>query len=146
MLARAGAPGSRLKVNVWAGLSASVAEAVKVKRRPSLIVLLLRGARTGAMLGWEIPIMPDERETGMITRFPSADSTGVGELSIEKLLIDPSEPSNWKRTKKIAVPSLRFWLSPLESSQDRVSVPLFVMVVPKFPVVKPASPNDSTPT
>src|SRR5438309_2625202 len=83
MLAPAGAPGSRLKVKVCAGLSASVAEAVKVKRLPSLIVLLLSGTRTGAMLGWEIPIMPDERETGMITRFPSAASTGVGELSIE---------------------------------------------------------------
>src|SRR5262245_14529795 len=50
MAAPAGAPGSRLKVSVLAGTSASVAVAVKVSVLPSLTDLLPMAARIGATL------------------------------------------------------------------------------------------------
>ena len=50
MLAPAGAPASRLKVNVLAGRSASVAVAVKVSGVSSSTVLLPIAASTGAWL------------------------------------------------------------------------------------------------
>src|SRR5258708_6882492 len=49
MVAPAGAPGSRVNVNELAGMSASVAMAVKVSRLPSFTVLSLMGAKTGAL-------------------------------------------------------------------------------------------------
>ncbi len=58
MAAPAGAPASKLKVRVWAGLSASVALAVKESGVPDSIVLLPIPARTGGVLvGSLIPMM-----------------------------------------------------------------------------------------
>ena len=51
MLAPLGAPASSVKVNVCAGVFASVAVAAKVRSEPSLTDLLPMAARTGAMLG-----------------------------------------------------------------------------------------------
>src|SRR5437867_12497115 len=50
ILAPAGAPGSRLKVNALAGRSTSVAVLVKVRVLPSLTVLFPIAANTGAEL------------------------------------------------------------------------------------------------
>src|SRR5580765_8147183 len=47
MVAPAGAPASRLNLNVFAGTSASVAAAVKVKVPPLVTALLPMGTRTG---------------------------------------------------------------------------------------------------
>src|SRR5580765_7037 len=52
MPAPAGAPASRLKVRIWAGRSASVAEAVNVSRVCSFRVWLPMVASTGAVFGW----------------------------------------------------------------------------------------------
>src|SRR5712692_10433577 len=49
MVAPAGAPRSRVNVSELAGMSASVAVAVKVSRLPSVTVLSLMGAKTGAL-------------------------------------------------------------------------------------------------
>src|SRR5437899_1291426 len=51
MAAPAGAPGSRLKVNVWTALSESVAVAVNETVSPIWTNLLVVGPRTGAVLG-----------------------------------------------------------------------------------------------
>src|SRR2546425_1205692 len=48
MLAPVGAPGSRLKVSTLAGISASLADTLKVNSVPSLIVWLAIAASTGA--------------------------------------------------------------------------------------------------
>src|SRR5258708_37869131 len=49
MVAPAGAPGSSVNVNELAGMSASVAMAVKLNRLSSFTVLSLMGANTGAL-------------------------------------------------------------------------------------------------
>src|SRR6266581_3049900 len=49
IVAPAGAPGSRVNVNELAGMSASVAMAVKVSRLPSVTGLSVMGAKTGAL-------------------------------------------------------------------------------------------------
>src|SRR6266704_3227980 len=49
IVAPAGEPGSRVNVNELAGMSASVAMAVKASRLPSFTVLSLIGTKTGAL-------------------------------------------------------------------------------------------------
>src|SRR3990170_5763947 len=55
--APAGAPESSEKVSVCAGMSASVAVAVKLRSEPSLTVLLPIAARTGAVLAWSLIVI-----------------------------------------------------------------------------------------
>src|SRR3990172_6128453 len=55
--APAGAPESSEKVSVCAGMSASVAVAVKLRSEPSLTVLLPIAARTGAVLVWSLIVI-----------------------------------------------------------------------------------------
>src|SRR5260370_31158349 len=50
MVAPAGAPGSSVNVSVLAGMSASVAMAVKLSRLPSVTVFVGVGAQTGAVV------------------------------------------------------------------------------------------------
>src|SRR5580765_6990251 len=73
-----GAPASRLKVRVCAGVSGSVAETVKVTRVFSLMVLLAMAARTGEEFGAVMPIWPAVRLAAMTLRLPSAISIMVG--------------------------------------------------------------------
>ena len=141
-----GAPASRLKLKVCAGESESVAAARKLSSAPSLMVLLPMAANTGGVLGCPITNWPADTLAGTTCRFPSAASSGVGLLSMKMLLKEPRFPINCNLSMNRIVPSATLTLAPFGSSHEIVTVPLLVMVVPKFPPASPANPNCSTPT
>ena len=61
-----------------------------------------------------------------------------------RLVVFEGAPEHLNFTKNIAVASGRVTVPPEVSSQDTVSRPAFVLIVPKFPTDRPDKPNCST--
>ena len=101
MVAPVGAPGSRLNVSLWAGRSASVAEAVNDKRFSSSIVLLPIAANSGAVFTsvTVIRMVSEALETGeplsvtrTVTRFVLGPCALVGvqeKTPVDGLMLAP---------------------------------------------------------